>query len=117
MQYGGNRLINSSIMQQPLTVANRDMEVWSSRRVQSRVLYCFDRTYPTTVNLMKNYKTVFLYLLIFLSGFGILGLSRLHVSAGHCVAEMISLYKSAANGSKLYQYTEQVAPAFVDREF
>jgi len=40
LQYGGKKLINSSIMQQPLTVANHDMDVRSSGRVQSVVLYC-----------------------------------------------------------------------------
>lgn len=44
LQYGGKKLINSSIMQQPLTVANPDMDVRSSGRVQSVALYCSVRT-------------------------------------------------------------------------
>jgi hypothetical protein len=50
---------------------------------------------------MKNYKTALLYLLILFSDFGILGLFRLHVPAGPYLVEMISLYKSAADGAKL----------------
>jgi hypothetical protein len=42
---------------------------------------------------MKNYKTALLYLFIMFSEFGILGLSRLHVSAGPHLVEMISPYK------------------------
>jgi len=66
---------------------------------------------------MKNYKRALLYLFILFSEFGILGLSRLHVFAGPHLVEMISPYKSAANGSKLEQCTALVAPAFVNRDF
>jgi hypothetical protein len=55
----------------------------------------------TTVNLTNSYKEALLHVLILFTEFGIGGLSRLNVSAGFHVAQIVSPYKSAANGSKL----------------